>query len=84
MSLADMIRRGVLKSGEKLVINRRSQSSIEGKLRADGTIVVGGEAYKSPSQAACRALDVSSVDGWIRWRVERLDGKSLAELRNEQ
>jgi hypothetical protein len=84
VSLVEMIREGKLKRNEKLVINRRSNSSIEGTLRADGSIVVNGEAFKSPSTAACSALDVSSVDGWLRWRVVRLDGKSLAEVRGDQ
>jgi hypothetical protein len=82
-SLADLIRDGVLKSGERLVINRRSAPPIEGTLQADGSIKYKGQTYRAPSTAAKIALDVGSIDGWLRWRVPRLDSRSLAELRDQ-
>lgn len=83
-SLADLIREGKLKVGEKLVMNRRSRPSIEGTLERDGTIRVGGKGYSSPSTAAKHALGVNSVDGWLRWRVPRLGQKTLNEVRSGQ
>jgi hypothetical protein len=83
-SLVDLLRAGVLKSGERLVINRQSAPSIEGVLQADGIILVGDVRSKSPSEAARKALDVGTVDGWLRWRVVRLGGKTLAQVRDER
>lgn len=80
-SVADLIRSGVLKSGDKLVIRRRSAPPIEAILEPDGTIKVGSTSFATPSGAAKQALDVGSVDGWLRWRVPRLSDRSLAELR---
>ena len=82
-SLADLLKRGTLKSGEKLVIRRRSAAVIEGSLDADGRIRVGNDVYKTPSTAAKHALGVPAVDGWLRWRVPRLGDRTLAEIRAE-
>jgi len=70
-----------LKPGEPLILHRRSQPSIEGRLEADGRIRVGADVYASPSTAAKHALGARTVDGWLRWRVPRLEGKSLHEIR---
>jgi hypothetical protein len=82
-SLADLVRAGILNKGERLVLNRRSAPSIEGVLQADGTILVGREQSKSPSEAARKALSVGTVDGWLRWRVPRLANTNLATLRDK-
>ena len=81
VSLVDLLERGVLQVGERLVIRRRLASSIEGLLQPDGTIRVGRTVSSSPSSAAREALGSGPVDGWLRWRVVRLEEKSLAELR---
>ena len=81
-SLVDLLRAGVLKKGEELVIKRRSAPDIEGVLQGDGTIVVEMVRSKSPSEAARKALDVGNVDGWLRWRVVRLGGIRLADVRD--
>lgn len=81
-SLEDLIRRGVLESGEKIVVVRRSAPAIEARLEADGTIRADNGSFKTPSAAAKQLLGVASVDGWLRWRVPRLGNRSLAELRD--
>ncbi|MGH2746740.1 MAG: hypothetical protein ACRDKB_02300 [Actinomycetota bacterium] len=81
VSLGDLLKRGTLQAGETLVIRRRSAPDIEGKLETDGHVRVGRAVYASPSAAAKHALGVRSVDGWLRWRVPRLDHKTLAEIR---
>ena len=84
VSLGDLLERGVLRAGEQLVIRRRSASPIEGVLQPDGTIRVGPTVSRSPSSAARKALGSGPVDGWLRWRVARLDEQSLAELRERR
>ena len=83
-SLRDLLEAGVLNRNERLVINRRSREPIEGTLQSDGRINVSGSVYESPSAAARNALDVGTVDGWLRWRVPRLDGRSLADVRDSR
>ncbi len=80
-SLADLITRGVLRKGETIVIRRRSAPAIEGTVEADGSIKIGREKFATPTGAAKHALDVGSIDGWIRWRVPRLGDQTLAALR---
>lgn len=64
-------------------VRRRSAPPLEGIVGPDGQIVFAGTRYSTPTGAAKEALDVGSVDGWLRWRVPRLQGKSLADLRTE-
>jgi hypothetical protein len=82
-SVKDLLRRGVLREGESLMIRRRSASSVGGTVQGDGMITVGKTSYSSPSAAARAALGVSASDGWIRWRVPRLGERTLAEVREE-
>lgn len=84
VSLADLVRTGVLRDGERVVIRRRSAPPIEGTVKADGTVKVGRESFSTPSGAAKHALDVGSVDGWLRWRVPRLGDRTLADLRDSR
>ena len=83
VSLVELIDKGLLMSGERLVIYRRSALPIQGVLQPDGSIRVGNLRCATPSKAAKLALNVRAVDGWIRWRVPRLDDKALAEIRGE-
>ncbi len=82
-SLADLVKSKKLVEGEKIYLKRRSAASIEGVIQADGSIRVGKHTYKTPSAAAREALNVGSIDGWIRWRVARLNGCNLAQVRDE-
>ena len=80
-SLADLLTRGVLRVGDEIVIRRRSAPVITATIQAGGTIRFNRQVFKTPTGAAKEALNVGSIDGWLRWRVPRLDGRSLAELR---
>jgi hypothetical protein len=80
-SLADLLEHEVLRHGEPIEIRRRSALPIQGVIQAGGKIKVGTTVSDSPSKAARLALTAGSVDGWLRWRVPRLGGKSLAEIR---
>lgn len=81
-SLADLLENGTLRPNEPIEVRRRSAPAIAGKVTKDGDVAVGNLVFKSPSAAACHALNAGSADGWLRWRVPRLGGKSLAELRD--
>jgi hypothetical protein len=83
-SLADLLRRGQLQHDEMLNIARRNAEPIEAVLLADGTIRLWEKTFDTPSAAAKQALGVGNVDGWIRWRVPRLGGMTLAAVRDER
>ena len=52
-------------------------------VNADGQLVVDGRAVPTPSCAAQIAMaDDRPIDGWKRWKVSRLAGRSLAEIRD--
>jgi hypothetical protein len=78
-----MLAAGLIKAGEPIEVRRRSRPPVAGLIRKDGRIEALGRVYDTPSAAARDALEVGSADGWLRWRVVRLGGKSLAEVRNE-
>ena len=80
-SIPDLIADGRLNPNEKLVINRRSAAPINGTLDGHGNVIVDGKQYATPSGAAKAVLNAKSADGWIRWRVPRLGGKTLDEIR---
>jgi hypothetical protein len=80
-SLQDLLATGALKPGEQIELHRRSKPPIIGVPQPDGSIRVGSTVSGSPSAAARLALDVGSVDGWLRWRVPRLGGKRLFDVR---
>ncbi len=84
MTVKDLIDRGALQAGEKVILQRLSKPNIDGVLEADGSVTVGGRTFGSPSRAARFALELKAVDGWIRWRVPRLGNKHLADIRGEQ
>lgn len=54
----------------------------EAVIREDGSFELpDGSVHKSPSRAAMSAADLVSYDGWHAWRVPRLGGTKLNELR---
>jgi len=83
VSLADLLKRGVLLPGENLLLRHRSAPHTEGVLQEDGSIKIGSQKYATPSAAARHSRRHGAVDGWLRWRVPRLGNQTLAELREE-
>lgn len=83
VSVSDLLRRGALKEGESIELRRQSAEPIHGVIQADGSIRVGKTISASPSRAARLALGARAVDGWLRWRVPRLGGRSLDDVRKE-
>ncbi|MGI8948839.1 MAG: hypothetical protein ACR2FV_12880 [Ornithinimicrobium sp.] len=56
----------------------------EAVIRGDGTFELSdGSVHQSPSRAAMQAADLVSYDGWYAWRVPRLGGTKLHELREQ-
>ncbi|MEO3751107.1 DUF262 domain-containing protein [Streptomyces sp. B6B3] len=81
IALADLLAAGLLEPGTQLV-PRQGSYEATGELDADGTIVLDGQRYDSPSGAA-RSLG-SSANGWTFWRARTREGtQTLDDLRRE-
>jgi hypothetical protein len=83
--VTDLLDAGLLQDGDALYWERRNLGDrYEAIVTGGGTIALGdGRAFSSPSRAAMEAANVPAYDGWYAWHVQRLDGKTLDELRRE-
>jgi hypothetical protein len=82
--LKDLIEAGLLKVDEPIQIYFRT-----GNRRYDAVILSNGhiktepaKTYSSPSGAAREYNGNKPIDGWLKWRVIRLD-MTLSELRDK-
>jgi hypothetical protein len=82
VTVLDLLQAGLLEAEEDVeLIRPRLGRHYTATIRADGTFVLpDGSVHQSPSLAAMRA-DLVSYDGWEAWRVTRLGGIKLDELR---
>ena len=79
--ISDLIERGVLPIGTRLIWKRRGGNNFSAEVLANGTIKTSdGRSHKSPSGAA-RSLVGRPVDGWAVWRTS--NGTPLSELRSK-
>lgn len=84
VGLPDLVRAGLIQADERIEWRRvRQQVTHWARVDSDGAIVLGdGQRFGDPSPAA-RALSGGEVNGWKAWTVPRLDGASLAALRDQ-
>ncbi len=80
-SVADLIQRGLLRVGDRLILRRRNKPNTEAVLTSDSSLRVGRDTYSSPSAAAKAVLGGKPAQGWDRWHVVRLDNVTLATVR---
>lgn len=80
--VADLVKSGVLSTGQELVWNRRVAKELHiATINSDGSITTGdGKKHKTPSGAAKHLNGGKPVDGWLAWKVKD-SGESLASLR---
>lgn len=85
VTVADLLDAGLLQADEPVeFIRPRLGERYTATIRGDGVFVLAdGSEHQSPSLAAMRAADLVSYDGWYAWRVPRLGGTKLAELREQ-
>lgn len=81
-SIKNLIEAEFIKSGDRIYAKRNGEER-EATITADGKILYEDVLYKSPSGAGQVAFDVISINGWSDWYLHSLDGKSLAEIREE-
>ena len=81
-NLRDLLKTGLLHSGDKLIWKRRvSGSTHSAEITASGEIVLqDGTKHRTPSGAAKHLNGGKSVDGWLVWRLVRTSAP-LGDLR---
>jgi hypothetical protein len=62
---------------------RYKRKTIKARVRRNGSISFRGKVYRSPSQAAAKACERRTCNGWTFWKYERAPGDwvRLNELR---
>ncbi len=85
VTVIDLLDAGLLEPGEPVEFVRpRLGKLYKAHITAEGKFInEDGKEHQSPSLAAMRAADLISYDGWYAWRVVRLGGTKLAELRQQ-
>jgi len=90
VTIADLIATGSLSPDEVLVMSYRprdgDRKTYEAVVEVDGSLLVLGKRFKSPSYAALLGIqdagsDRTTVNGWTSWRAS--SGSTLADLRSE-
>lgn len=80
--ISDLLAEGLLSAGASLTFKSAGKSAVA-TVTASGELIVDGKSYASPSKAAAAALDLTSANGWISWRLDGGSGLSLDELRKQ-
>ncbi len=75
ISLADLLRLGLLRPGQDLRMGRRTGAPIHATVTGQGTILLGGTEFRSPSLAA-NAIRGTNSNGWKTWQAD-LDGNMV-------
>lgn len=85
VTIKDLLQAGLLHSDDQVEFSRpRLGQRYKAVVLDDGTFKLDdGSVHQSPSLAAMRAADMVSCDGWYAWRVLRLGGVLLHELRQQ-
>lgn len=79
VSVLDLLNAGMLKPGDLLTCEPRTGEVYRGHVEADGSLVLDGRRFRSPSGAA-KAVAGNSRDGW---REIKANGRPLTEYRRE-
>ncbi len=85
VTVLDLLDAGLLQPGEAVEFVRpRLGQRYEAVIQGGGAFQLSdGSIHQSPSRAAMQAADLVSYDGWYAWRVPRLGGTKLHELREQ-
>ncbi|MEA3549259.1 GmrSD restriction endonuclease domain-containing protein [Pseudarthrobacter sp. C1] len=80
VSVADLIKAGLLTPGQE-IYTRGTEASESATILANGSILVLGVPFETPSGAAKR-ITGRATNGWTFWVVDRERGITLATLRS--
>src|SRR3990172_2071298 len=79
VSVRDLIGVGMLSPGDLLTCEPRRGEVYSGRVEADGSLVLDGRRFPSPSKAASTVAG-NSRDGW---ETMKANGRPLKEIRDE-
>jgi predicted transcriptional regulator len=84
ITIDDLLKADLLAPGDTLRFKRpRVGQTHRATVTASGTLTLeGGQEFTSPSGAAAVAADLTAVDGWHAWTVDK-SGRRLDTLRQE-
>ena len=85
LTLLDLVEAGYLVVGEELVWTRpKIGTRYTATVTDQGSLLFAdGSEFFSPSAAAARVANLVAYDGWVAWRVPRLDNILINELRHK-
>jgi hypothetical protein len=85
VSLSDLVDAGVIQDGERIEWTRPQLGiTYRAIINSDGAVVLeDGRRFVSPSTAGAKAAGTPTLNGWISWRVPRLENRTLDELRTD-
>lgn len=85
VTISDLLDHGLLVAGDELVWQRPRLGEVHtARVVENGTIELhDGGQFTSPSQAAQQAAQIPAYDGWHAWKVTRLDGTPIDDLRRQ-
>jgi hypothetical protein len=85
VTMTDLLQAGlILPNDEVEFVRPRLGNLYRAKILSDGQIQIeNGTICRTPSRAAMQAANIASYDGWYAWRVKRLGGTKLHELREQ-
>ncbi len=82
VTVADLMRAGLLHAGDVLVPTWSSLAGIRAIVRQDGAITLNDVHYNSPSAAGSAVRNGKSTNGWSFWKLEGGNGVTLDDLRS--
>jgi len=85
ITLSDLVEAGYLRFGDELVWTRpKVGTKYTATVTEDGSLLMeDGRIFASPSMAAMRSANLVAYDGWLAWRVPRLDNILIDVLRHK-
>ena len=83
--MSDLLEADLIQPGDELVWERpRLGVTYRARVAASGAIdLTDGRQFASPSRAAKEAAEIPACDGWYVWRLPRLGGALLNDLRGQ-
>jgi Restriction Enzyme Adenine Methylase Associated len=85
ITISDLLEADLLVPGDTLVWDRPRLGAIYRARITDNAAIEleDGYSFATPSKAAKHAANIPAYDGWYAWRVDRLNGVVLNDLRKE-
>jgi hypothetical protein len=81
--LRDLVAAGVLQAEQHLRTGRHRFTDAVAIVAADGRLSADAKLYDSPSGAGKGVIKPRTVNGWMFWCVDTIDGPRLWDVRRQ-